>query len=327
VSARRNCLVALVLCGLALPLASFAQQKAKVQRVAWLKTGPTGSDKEFTDDVKSALRELGFVEGRNVVYDERYADSHPERLPALAAELVALHPDVIVSGASAGTLAAKQATATIPIVMLGVADPVGLGFAASLAHPGGNITGISNMGFDMAAKPLEMLHAIAPRATRVAVLAPDNPVMARMLSQIVEASQSRGLTILPKTVKSAPDIESAFVSMVKDKAEGLMVIADTVTMINRKRVADLAAETRLPAVYQYATQVEAGGLLSYGPNPRNLHKDAAAYIAKILKGARPADLAVQQPTEFELAINMKTAKALGVTFPPEILLRADTVIE
>ena len=312
---------------LAAPLASFAQQLVKVHRVAWLQTGPLGSAQEFIDDTKKALRDLGYIEGKTIVFEFRSAEGKPERLPGASAELVALKPDVIVAGATPGTRAAQQATATIPIVMIGVADPVGARFVASLARPGGNITGVANLGLDMAAKPLEMLHSVVPKATRIAVLAPDNPAIPALVNSIVEAAKSLGLTVLPTTVTSLEEIEKEFASMAKQKAQALVVISDRITFVHRKRIADLAAETKLPAIYQYAEQVEAGGLLSYGPNPRNLHRIVAGYIDKILKGAKPADLPVQQPTEFELAINKKTAKALGITFPPEILLRANTVIE
>jgi len=327
VNPRRTLLIALGAGALAAPLASFAQQLVKVHRVAWLQTGPLGSDQEFIDDTKKALRDLGYIEGKSIVFGFRSADGNPERLPGAAAELVALKPDIIVAAATPGTRAAKQATATIPIVMIGVADPVGAGFVASLARPGGNITGVANLGLDMAAKPLEMLHSVVPKATRIAVLAPDNPAIPGVVDKIVEAAQSLGLTVMPTTVKSAEEIEKAFASMVKERAQALVVISDRITFVHRKRIADLAADTKMPAIYQYAEQVEAGGLLSYGPNPRNLHRIVAGYIDKILKGAKPGDLPVQQPTEFELAINMKTAKALGITFPSEILLRANTVIE
>ena len=197
----------------------------------------------------------------------------------------------------------------------------------SPAHPGGNITGVANLGLDMAAKPLELLHTVVPKATRIAVLAPDNPAIPAIVKVIQEAARSLRLSVLPMTVTTPDEIENAFASMVKEKAEALVVIADTVTMVNRKRIAELAAETKLPAIYQYLAQVEAGGLFSYGPNPRDLEKLVASYIDKILKGAKPGDLPVQQPTEFELVINMRTAKALGITFPSEILIRADKVIQ
>jgi ABC-type uncharacterized transport system substrate-binding protein len=308
-------------------LASFAQRPAKVYRVGWLGTGSLSTNQDFIDEVKNALRDLGYNDGKNIVFDFRFAEGKPERLAGLAVELVALNPDVIVSGATPGTRATKQASSTIPIIMIGVSDPAGGGFVESLAHPGGNITGVANLGLDMAAKPLELLHTVVPTATRIAVLVPDNPAIPAIVKEIQEAARGLRLNVRPITVTSVAEIESAFATMMKEKTEALVVIADNVTMANRKRIAELAAETKLPAVYQYLAQVEAGGLFSYGPNPRDLNKTVASYIDKILKGAKPGDLPVQQPTEFELAINMKTAKALGITFPPEILLRADKVIQ
>ena len=327
VNIRRTLLIALGTGAIAAPLASFAQQLVKVYRVGWLQRGLPGSDQEFIDDTKRALRDLGHIEGKNIVFDFRSAEGDPTRLPRAAAELVALKPDIIVAGATPGTRAAKQATATIPIIMIGVADPVGAGFVASLAHPGGNITGAVNLGLDMAAKPLEMLHTVVPKAISIAVLAPDNPAVPAVVTKIVEAGKSLGLTVRPLTVTSLDEIEKAFVSMVKERTQALFVISDSTTFVHRKRIADLAAANRLPAIYQYVEHVKAGGLLSYGPNPRNLHRIVAGYIDEILKGAKPGDLPVQQPTEFELSINKKTAKALGIKFPREILLRADTVIE
>jgi putative tryptophan/tyrosine transport system substrate-binding protein len=324
---RRMLLIAFGVGALAAPLGPLAQQPLKPNRVAWLSNGSLSGNQEFIDDLKTALRDLGYREGKNIVFDFRYAEGKPERLPGLATEIVALKPDVVVTGATPGTRAAKEATATIPIVMIGVSDPIGAGFVASLAHPGGNITGVANLGLDMAAKPLELLHTVVPKATRIAVLLPDNPSIPAILRGIQEAARGLGLTLLPITVSTPDEIEGAFASMSKEKAEALIVVADTVTMLNRKRIAELAAGAKLPAIYQYLAQVEAGGLFSYGPNPRNLHKIVASYIDKILKGANPADLPVQQPTEFELVVNMKTAKALGITFPPEILLRADKVVE
>jgi putative tryptophan/tyrosine transport system substrate-binding protein len=312
---------------IAAPLASFAQQSLKVHRVGWLTTGSPSDGRDFIDELKKSLSDLGYSEGKNIVFDFRYSEGRPERLAGLAAELVALNPDVIISGATPGTRAAKQVTETTPIIMIGVSDPVGAGFVASLARPGRNITGVVNLGLDMAAKPLELLHTVVPKATRIAVLVPDNPAIPAIVKAIQEAARSLRLTVLPTTVRTPDEIESAFASMVKEKAEALIVIADTVTMVNRKRIAELAAEAKLPAIYQYLPQVEAGGLFSYGPNPRDLEKLVASYIDKILKGAKPGDLPVQQPTEFELVVNMKTAKALGITFPPEILLRADKVIQ
>jgi putative ABC transport system substrate-binding protein len=312
---------------LAAPLAPFAQQPLKVYRIGWLGTGSPSGDREFIDDVENVLRDMGYRDGKKVIFERRDADFMPERLAGLAAELVALKPDVIIAGATPGTRAAQQATATIPIVMLNVADPVGAGFVASLAHPGGNITGVANLGLDMAAKPLELLHTVVPKAIRIALLITSNPSHPAIANEIVKAGNALGLTVLPTKAGSLDQLESAFGSMARERAQALVVVSDSFTMSNRKRIAELAAEIKLPAIYSYSAQVEAGGLLSYGPNPRNLHKVVASYIDKILKGAKPGDLPVEQPSEFELVINLKAAKALGITFPQEILLRADQTIE
>ena len=309
------------------PLASLAQKAARVYRIAWLISGPVDSEKAFIDDTKKVLRDLGYIEGTNIVYELRHADGSAERLPLVAAELVALGPDLIVSGATPGTRATKQATATIPILMIGVADPVGAGFAANLARPGGNITGFTNLGLDLAAKPLEMLRTVVPQVTRIAVLASDNPAGLAVVKKLTDVAKEMQVTVFPYVVTSLDEITRAFTSMANAKVQGLMVLTDGVTYRNRKAIADLAAEFRLPAVYQYAHHVEAGGLMSYGVDPRNLNRDVASYIDKILKGAKPADLPIQQPSEFQTAINKKTAKALGITFPQEILLRASVVIE
>ena len=324
---RRRLLIAFGAGALAAPVALFAQQPLKVYRVGWLGTGSSSGDQDFIDDVKNVLHDMGYRDGKNVVFERRDADFRPERLAGLAAELVALNPDVIIAGATPGTQAVKQATATIPIVMLNVADPVGAGFVASLAHPGGNITGVANLGLDMASKPLELLHTVVPKATQIAVLITSNPVHPAIANEIVKAGNALGLTVLPIKAGSLDQLESAFHSMARQRVQALVVVSDSFTILNRKRIAELAAENKLPAIYSYSAHVEAGGLLSYGPNPRNLHRVVASYIDKILKGAKPGDLPVEQPSEFELVINLKAAKALGITFPQEIRLRADQTIE
>jgi putative ABC transport system substrate-binding protein len=310
-----------------LPLASFAQKAAKVYRVAWLINGPVDSEKEFIDDTKRVLRDLGYIEGTNIVFEFRHTGGNAERLPPVAAELVALQPDLIISGATPGTRAVQKASATIPILMIGVADPVGAGFAANLARPGGNVTGFANLGLDLAAKPLEMLRTVVPQVARIAVLASDNPAGLAVVKKLTDDAKGMQVTVVQFVVRSLEEITKAFASMANAKIQGLVVLTDGVTYRNRKAIADLAAEFRLPAAYQYAQHVEAGGLMSYGVDPRNLNRDVAGYIDKILKGARPGDLPIQQPSEFQTAINKKAAKALGITFPQEILLRASVVVE
>jgi putative ABC transport system substrate-binding protein len=307
--------------------ATFAQQKAKAYRIGVLGSGSAPNTLEFINDVQIVLRDLGYRDGKSIVMEYRVADFQLERLPRLAAELVALNPDIIVAGATSGTRAAMQATATIPIIMIGPADPVGSGFVVSLAHPGGNITGLANLGLDMAAKPLEILHRVVPHATRIAVLLTGNPSHPAIAKEIAKAGKTLGLTVILTTATSVAQIDNAFASMEAERAQGLVVVSDALTVTNRKLIADLAANAKLPAIYGTPVQVEAGGLLSYGPSDRNQHKAVAWYIDKIMNGAKPGDLPVQQPTEFELAINLTTAKLLGIAFPQEILLRADQKFE
>ena len=311
------------------PLAAEAQQ-VKVYRVGVLLQSSPSAPGSPPGIFARALRDLGYVEGRNIVFDRRWAEGRNERFSSLATELVALKPDVIVADTTAGLLAAKRATATIPIVMVQAADPVGSGLVASLARPGGNVTGASNLESDLLGKAAELLHAVAPKATRMAVLMSDyNPIHPSQLTTIQGAARGFGLTVLPMTVRSSEDFEEAFRSMAKQKAGALIQLggAPFNTPANRDKLVELAVKTKLPAMYLGRTFVDAGGLLSYGSSPLKHWRLAATYVDKILKGAKPADLPVQQATEFELVINLKTAKALGLTIPQTLLLRADQVIE
>ena len=323
---RRRRLIALGSAVLLLPCV-VAAQPTRVYRVGWLGQGSLATNAEFIDGVKKVLRVRGYIEGKNLAFEYRWAEGKSERFPSAAAELVALKPDVIVSGSTPGTSAIKRATATIPTIMFGVADPVGAGFAASLARPGGNITGQSNMARDMGAKNLELLHGLVPQAKRISVLMSDNPSHPVLLNEIRAAATALGLTILPVVARSTSDFDRVFSEMRTAKSKALIVIADALFILNQKEIAERANQSRLPAIYSYSNQVKAGGLISYGPNPRNIDEIVAGYIDKILQGAKPGDLPIQQPTEFELAINLKTAKALGITIPQDILLRANEVIE
>ena len=317
----------------AMPLVADAQKPVKGYRVAFLingsfqVNGSLGGMYGIYDEVQKGLRDLGYIEGKNIDFVRGFANDKPERLPGLAAELVALKPDIIFSNGSRATLAAKQATATIPIVMNLTADPVGSGFVESLARPGRNITGTTNFGLDISVKQVEMLRAVAPTATRIAVLVNDNPAHPAVVKKIVDAASRFQLIVLPFHSSSADDVDMAFASMAKEKAEALIVVADPVFGNRSERIAKLAAEANLPAIYAHRSHVEAGGLLSYGPNTSDNSKIVAGYIDKILKGAKPGDLPVQQPTKFELVINLKTAKALGLTIPQLLLLRADEVVQ
>jgi putative ABC transport system substrate-binding protein len=272
------------------------------------------------------LRELGYVEGRNLTLEVRYAEGRTERFPALAAELVNLKVDVLVAAATPGALAAKQATGTIPIVMASVGDPVEVKLVQSLAHPGGNVTGLSLIAPQLAAKRLDLLKQALPRLSRVTVLWNSaNQGMQARFHETQGAAQQLGVALHSVTIQSPDDFDPLFATMMRDRPESLLVLADTVTVANRQRTVEFAA--RSPGIYEARAFVDAGGLMSYGVDFSDHYRRAAIYVDKILKGAKPADLPVEQPTKFELVINLKTAKTLGLTIPPSLLQRADQVIE
>jgi putative ABC transport system substrate-binding protein len=306
------------------PLPARAQQTERVWRIGWLMvTSMTGQSSPLFESFKQEMRVLGYVEGQNFVFFTREAEGNLVRLPVLAQELVTERPDIIVASATPAVAAAQGATSSIPIVMLPATDPLGSGFVKSLAHPATNITGVSNMTADLAAKTLELLRTIAPHAERIAVLMSANPVHAAMYSQAEAGSRVLGITLLAVIAKTPDELEQAFASIAQEKCDALLVLADP----PRLRIVDLAHRARLPAIYQLSEFVQAGGLISYGPNFSQLFKRGAVYVDKILRGALPADLPVEQPTIFELVINLKTAKALGLEVPPTLLARADEVIE
>ena len=277
------------------------------------------------------LRDLGYVEGRNVVIEYRYAEGKLERLPALAAELVALKVDVIVAAGTLAALAAKQATRTLPIVFAAAADPVTDGLVTSLARPGGNVTGLSNLAPELVGKRLELLKQAVPGVSRVAVLWQPGGLGERtekdMLKGADVAARALGVRLQFVEARGPADFDRAFSDMTRARAGALTVLGSPMFFTERRRLVDLAAKNRLPAVYTLREFVDAGGLMSYGPNIADLFRRAATYVDKILKGAKPADLPVEQPTKFELVINLKTAKALGLTIPPSLLGRADEVVQ
>jgi putative ABC transport system substrate-binding protein len=308
------------------PIAPRAQQSSRIWRVGYL------SSARFTDLSRVAvgafrlrLQELGYVEERNLILDMRRADGDFARLPGLAAELVSLRPDVIVAFSDNATAAARSATSAIPIVTVGTSDPVGRGFVKSLARPGGNITGTSYLAPELSLKMLELLRSIVPGAQRIAVLMGNFPAHASMVQEIQGAARTWGLRILPITVVAEDNLEEAFEKMRTEKCEALLVLPDSRT--TPWRIVELAAKIRIPAIYQVSFWVRMGGLLSYSPDLVDLFRRGADYVDRILKGAAPADLPVEQPTKFELFVNLKTAKALGLTIPESILVRADEVIE
>ena len=314
---------------LAGPLATAAQQAGKVPRIGWL-GGPTRQAAEpYLQAFLRGLKDLGWIEGQNIVIEWRFAGGRAERLPELAAELVRLRVDLIVVPSTPTALAAKNATKTIPLVTVGGGDPVALGLVASLARPGGNITGsTSNVGPEIAGKQLALLKETVPKVSRMAVLwNPTTPGNALAVREAEIAARALGIEIQPLEARSVNDFDSAFAAMTTKRVGALLVPGDVMFVTHRTRLADLAAKTRLPAMYNQRQFVEAGGLISYGPVNLELFRRAAAYVDKILKGAKPADLPVEQPTKFELVINLKAAKALGLTIPPSLLGRADEVIQ
>ena len=327
---RRRLLIALGAGALAAPLSSFAQPQGKIWRVGFLsaRSRPDSLDSTDYGAFVRGMRELGYVEGKNLVIEWRFADGKLERLPGLAAELVQLKVDVIVAAATPATSAAQKATTTIPIVFGSAGDPVGAGLVKSLARPGGNITGLSNLNVDIGPKRLEMLLAIVPKLSRVAVLVhPDNPNHTTLLQNIQAAGQTRGVTILRAEARTPQEIDNAFSLIRQQNAGALLVSLDPLFQQQKSQIAELTAKHRLPSMTADRIYAEAGCLMSYGSSIADLFRRAATYVDKIFKGAKPADLPVEQPTKFELIINRKTAKALGLTIPQSLLIMADKVIE
>jgi putative tryptophan/tyrosine transport system substrate-binding protein len=308
------------------PLAARAQQGGKKYIIGRFSAGSI--TEPTNDDFTEALRELGWVEGENVVFERRYAENRLERLPELAADLVRLKVDVIAAAGTLAPLAAKRATSTIPIVMIVAGDPVGSGLVDSLARPGGNVTGMSLMAPELGGKRLELLKELLPRLARVAVLwNAANPYSALVFKQVQAASGTLGIEVQSLDLRQPDDFDGAFETVQRQHPDALMTIEDPLTFNHRKRIADFAAGQQLPSLSGLSEFAAAGGLMSYGANQADLLRRAAGYADKILKGAKPADLPVQQPTKFDLVINLKTAKALGVAVPPSLLARADEVIE
>ena len=309
------------------PLAAHAQQAEKLRAIGYLNPG-SGPPAPGITALFDALAELGWIEGKNVVFERRYAENRLERLPELAAELVRLNVEVIVAAGTLGPLAAKQATSTIPIVMTASGDPLGSGLVASLARPGGNVTGMSLMAPDLGGKRLELLKEILPRLARVAVLwNAANPYPAIVFKETQAAGRTLGIEVQSLEVRGPDDFDSAFEAARKQRPDALITVEDPLTFTYQKRIADFAVADQLPSLHGLRGDVVAGGLMSYGANIADLFRRAAGYVDKILKGAKPADLPVEQPTRFELVINLKTARALGLAIPPTLLARADEVIE
>ena len=309
------------------PIPSRAQQQA-IPLIGIINAGSAASTAKGYEAFRSELRRLGYVEGRNIRFEFRFADGFLDRLPHLAEEMVRLNPAIIVSAPVPANMAVHQATKTIPIVMSTGADPVGFGLVQSLSHPGGNVTGLTNFAEALASKQLDLMRELRPGLTRVAVLVNvDNPLHVPQWRETQDAAARASIALVPYEFHKPDDFEAAFTAFVQAKAEALLVPPDTTFASYRARIAELAVKARLPAIFANRLSAEAGGLLSYGPDPVENYRHAAVYVDKILKGAKPADLPVERPTKIELVINLKTAKAIGMDVPPALLARADEVIE
>src|SRR5437867_12261220 len=321
--------ITILVVALSLDLAYFAQaqQPTKIPRIGYLSGSSPSTSPARRKAFQQALRELGYVEGENIIIEWRFAEEKFDRRPALAAELVRLKVDIIVTAGPQATRPAKQATSTIPIVMAQDPDPVGNGFVASLARPGGNVTGLSVLAPEISGKQLEFLKEIVPRLSRVAVFwQSTNPANAQSLREVELAAGALGVKLQQLDVLGPNDIESAFRAASKGHADAVLVLGSPVFVVQRTQIADLAVKSRLPGIYDRREFVDDGGLMSYGTNFPDLSRRAATYVDKNLKGAKAADLPLQQPTKFELVINLKAAKQIGLTIPPKVLGRADKVI-
>jgi putative ABC transport system substrate-binding protein len=316
---------------LATPLAAEAQQARKVPRVGYLSVFSSSNPYPPSEAFWQGLHDLGWVEGQNIAIEWRFAEGKAQRLPDLAAELVRLRVDLIFAETTPAARAAKQATTTIPIVFSPIADPIGSGLVANLARPGGNITGITFMAPELGGKRLELLKQAVPGMIRVGVLShpgvPSEATVKSMLEQTEAAARALGVQLVRLEAQGPNDFDKVFAAMSRERVGGLILIPSAMFVDERRRIVNLMVKDRLPAMFFFREFTEAGGLMSYGPNVRELWRRAATYVDKILKGAKPADLPVEQPTKFELVINLKTAKALGLTIPQSVLGRADDVIQ
>jgi len=324
---RREFITLIGSAALTLPHATLAQAPPKIPRVGWIAGGPLQTNKHVFEAFRQGLRDLGYVEGQTIALEPRSADGHMERMPGLVDELIRLKIDVLIVTNSPAALAAKKATRTIPIVMF-AGDPVGLGLVTSLSRPGGNVTGMSYYSVGIHTKRLELMRRLVPGLTRVAVL--KNPLVkvhAIFWQETKAAAQKLGMALQPIEVRGPEDFEAAFATATQANAQALLALDDPLTVGYRSRIVDLAASSRLPAIYGFREFADAGGLISYGADFVVLFRHSATYVDKILKGAKPADLPIEQPTKFELVINLKAAKTIGLTVPPLLLAQANDVIE
>jgi len=311
------------------PIAARAQQMGKVPRIGYLGSSSPSLEPHFVEAFRQKLRELGHIEGENIAIEYRWAEGQDRRLPELATELVRLQPNVIVTAGTPGALAAMQATKTIPIVMASSGDPVGAGLVTSLARPGGHVTGFTIVGPQIEGKRLDLLKEAVPELSRVAVLwNPSYPASVSYFNTIENAGRTLRISLDPVAeVRRANELDNAFFAIASARPRALLVVADRFLLAHRKRIVEFAVAKRLPGMFPYREYVEAGGLMSYAPSNIELFRGAATYVDKILKGAKPGDLPVQEPTKLELIVNLKTSKAIGLTVPESFLLRADELIE
>jgi putative ABC transport system substrate-binding protein len=326
---RRRLLIGLLGAAAGLPLAAYAQRSAKIHRIGQLSGGTRASRVPMLARFMRGMRDLGYIEGQNFVVEHRYAEGEFDRLPALVQELLAWQPDVLFVSTTPASLAAKAATTTVPIVMVAVSDPLAVGLIESLARPGGNLTGVTNIGSELAGKRLEILKEIMPAATKVAVFINRNDSNApSQMNSAKQAADRLGVALEPVLhVGAVADLTGVFETAVRERAAAVLRMIDPLASAMRTQTAALAAERRLPVMYPFREDVQAGGLMSYGTSLPDQYRQAAAFVHKIFNGARPADLPVEQPTKFELAINLKAANTLGLAIPPALLARADEVIE
>ena len=300
----------------------------KIPRIGFMGNSTAALEANLLDAFREGLQELGYEEGRNIIIEYRWADGKYDRFPALVAELIAAKVDAIVTAGTPAALAVKKATTTVPLVMVAVGDPVGTGLVPSLARPGGNLTGLSSVAPDLEGKRLQLLREVVPALSHVAMFINSlNPFHISSMKQARTAAQAMGIKLQLHDIRKSEDLDDAFAAIRKERPDALLILADRVFLHNRERMMDFTREQRLPNVNAYKELVEVGGLMSYGPSYEDMHKRAAIYVDKILKGAKPADLPIEQPSKFTFIINLKTAKALGVTVPSQLLGLADQLIE